>query len=153
MHRYEIVSNTGSYGTEHDYTWYYRKMHTEPFCTKIILDTHRTIDKHKGKEEDRKYDHMQQLRNEFPEYRSKLSHNFSHILGVTKLQNIFFSHKYPILVTKTPKTSHFHPIYHNLFIKQGIKDTFVKERWRQEETNWHNIYVSKEFYCLNLNQS
>ena len=67
-------------------------MDTEPFSTHEFLHTGRTVYHHEREEEDRKDDHMEELRYEATEYSGNLAHS-CHKLGVTKIQNINFSPK------------------------------------------------------------
>ena len=54
--------------------------------------------------------------------------HFSHKIGVTKIVNIFFSHKYLILVTKNDVISHFHPTNHYFFHKNIFQDIFASDK-------------------------
>ena len=67
-------------------------MHSEIRVAKKILGINGTIKQQEAEKEDRHYDHMEKLGYKTSESCWKIAH-FCHILGVTKLQNIFICHK------------------------------------------------------------
>jgi hypothetical protein len=49
-------------------------MDTKPFTAEKLYDTFRTQKKHESEEENRKHNHVQELRNKLPENRRNLGH-------------------------------------------------------------------------------
>ena len=75
-------------------------MNSEPNAAEYDIYVKGTINQYKCKKEERQHHHVYELREKTSEKPRYLNH-FCHKLGVTKVINKFFSHKYLILVTKT----------------------------------------------------
>lgn len=106
-------------------------MHSEKLSSYHLMHRKRTINQNECKEKDRQHKDVQKLRNKAAIqawYWTHTHHNFD----VTKLQTIFISHKYCILVTKHHILSHFHPIYHNYFLSIHFKGTFAEEKVKKQ---------------------
>ena len=129
-------------------------MHSEELRPYHLMHGKRTIDQYECKEEDRQHKDMKKLRYKTAIqtwYWTHIYHNFV----VTKLQTIFISHKYCVLVTKDHVLSHFHPIYHNYFLSIHFEGTFAEEEVKKQTCFQATVHLglaiwSALFYIISL---
>ena len=72
--RKEVIYQTGDYHRNKDDTRHYSNMHTVHIVFQECVNSVRPVDKHKCKKEDRKDDHLDQLRDKMTESSGKSAH-------------------------------------------------------------------------------
>ena len=70
----EVIYKTGDYHRNEDDTRHYSNMYTVHIVFQKCVNTVRSVDKHKRKEEDRKDDHLDQLWDKMTESSGKSAH-------------------------------------------------------------------------------